>query len=64
MQKDGLEAIGVLVERDFGEDGVYVGTVVGFRVEKGGIGYIVLNIVTGTWRTCIRKNIISRMLRG
>ena len=36
MQKDGLEAIGVLVERDFGEDGVYVGTAVEYRVEKGG----------------------------
>ena len=36
MQKGGLEAIGALVERDFGEDGVYVGTVVGCRVEKGG----------------------------
>ena len=35
MQKDGLEAIGALVERDFGKDGVFVGTVVGFREEKG-----------------------------
>ena len=28
VQKDGLEAIGAFVARDFGEDGVYVGTVV------------------------------------
>ena len=30
-----MEAIGALVERDFGGDGVFVGTVVGFRDEKG-----------------------------
>ena len=35
MQKHGLEAIGALVERDFGGDGVFVGTVVGFSDEKG-----------------------------
>ena len=35
MQKHGLEARGALVERDFGDDGVFVGTVVGFSDEKG-----------------------------
>ena len=36
MQKNGLEAIGALVERDFGDDGVFVGTVIGFSEEKDG----------------------------
>ena len=30
MQRDGLEAIGAFVAQDFGEDGVFVGTVVSF----------------------------------
>ena len=31
-----MEAIGALVERDFGDDGVFVGTVIGFSEEKDG----------------------------
>ena len=36
MQKCGVEAIGALVARDFGEDGVFVGTVISVGQDKKG----------------------------
>jgi len=35
-QKNGLEAIGSLVCRDFGEDGIFVGTVLSFDFDEEG----------------------------
>ena len=31
MQRSGLEAVGAFVARDFGEDGVFIGTVISFE---------------------------------
>lgn len=40
MQKDGLEAIGSFVARDFGEDGVFVGTVISCSRDDADGGYL------------------------
>ena len=37
MQRSGLEAVGAFVARDFGEDGVFIGTVISFEELSDGV---------------------------